>query len=295
MRKNLKRGQPTPMAVFTGVHPAVELGCLSFTGLDVDEFTIAGAMLGEPLQLVRCETIDLEVPAWAEMVLECEIDPTEREPEAPFAEYPGTYGPERNNPVIHVKAITMRRNAHHHNSFVGHRDNLLLSDVTRNSQIYKTCRIASGGVKAVYVPPSGRSRSICYAQMEKLIEGDPKNAAMAAFTADPFLKYMVVVDDNVDITNDADVWHAIATRCASTLTRSWSPTPAGRPSTRPPTTRPAAPTWSARLASTPPARPITHRRSRRQGWTGSTWTRSSATSGSGPAGTDARMAGRAVP
>jgi 2,5-furandicarboxylate decarboxylase 1 len=66
MRKNIKRGQPTPIAVFTGVHPAVELGCLSFTGIDVDEFTIAGAMLGEPLQLVRCETIDLEVPAWAE-------------------------------------------------------------------------------------------------------------------------------------------------------------------------------------------------------------------------------------
>jgi hypothetical protein len=143
---------------------------------------------------------------------------------------------------------------------VGHRDNLLLSGVTRNSQIYKTCRIASGGVTAVYVPPSGRSRYICYVQMEKLIEGDPKNAAMAAFTADPFLKYVVVVDDDVDITNDADVWHAIAT-------------------------------W----ASTPPASPTTRRRSPRRGWTGSTWTRSSATSGSGPAGTEAPMAGRGGP
>jgi 2,5-furandicarboxylate decarboxylase 1 len=200
------------MAVFNGVHPAVELGCLSFTGIDVDEFSIAGAMVGEPLELVKCETIDVQVPAWAEIVLECEIHPTEREPEAPFGEYPGTYGPERNNPVVYVKAITMRKNAHYHSSFVGHRDNLLLSGVTRNSQIYKTCRIASGAVKAVYVPPSGRSRYICYVQMEKLIEGDPKNAAMGAFTADPFLKYVVVVDDDVDITNDADVLHAIATR-----------------------------------------------------------------------------------
>jgi 2,5-furandicarboxylate decarboxylase 1 len=48
--------------------------------------------------------------------------------------------------------------------------------------------------------------------MEKLIEGDPKNAAMAAFAADPFLKYVVVVDEDVDITNDAQVWHAIAQR-----------------------------------------------------------------------------------
>jgi len=212
MQKNLKRGRPTEMAVFTGIHPAVELGCLSFTGIDVDEFSIAGALVGEPLEMVKCETIDVEVPAWAELVLECEIHPTEREPEAPFGEYPGTYGPERNNPVVYCKAITMRKNAHYHSSFVGHRDNLNLSGVTRNSQIYQTCRIASGAVKAVYVPPSGRSRYICYVQMEKLIEGDPKNAAMAAFTADPFLKYVVVVDDDVDITNDSDVWHAIATR-----------------------------------------------------------------------------------
>lgn len=212
MQKNIKRGKPTPLAVFNGVHPAVELGCLSFTGIDVDEFSIAGALLGEPLEMVKCETIDLEVPAWAEIVLECEIHPTDREPEAPFGEYPGTYGPERLNPVVYVKAITMRKNAHYHSSFVGHRDNLLLSGVTRNSQIYKTCRIGSGAVKSVYVPPSGRSRYICYVQMEKLIEGDPKNAAMAAFTADPFLKYVVVVDDDVDITNDADVLHAIATR-----------------------------------------------------------------------------------
>jgi 2,5-furandicarboxylate decarboxylase 1 len=212
MQKNIKAGRPTEMAVFTGIHPAVELGCLSFTGIDVDEFAIAGGIIGEPIEMVKCETIDLEVPAHAEIVLECEIHPTEREPEAPFGEYPGTYGPERNNPVVYVKAITMKRNAHYHSSFVGHRDNLLLSGVTRNSQIYRTCRIASGAVKAVYVPPSGRCRFICYVQMEKLIEGDPKNVAMAAFTADPFLKYVVVVDDDVDITNDSEVLHAIATR-----------------------------------------------------------------------------------
>lgn len=212
MQKNIKRGQPTQMAVWNGAHPAVELGCLSFTGIDVNEFAVAGGILGEPLELVQCETIDVAVPAWAEIVMECEIHPTEREPEAPFGEYPGTYGPERNNPVVYVKAITMRKNAHYQSSFVGHLDNLLLSGVTRNSEIYRVCRIASGGVKAVYVPPAGRARYICYVQMEKLIEGDPKNAAMAAFTADPFLKYVVVVDDDVDITNDTDVLHAIATR-----------------------------------------------------------------------------------
>jgi 2,5-furandicarboxylate decarboxylase 1 len=64
----------------------------------------------------------------------------------------------------------------------------------------------------VYVPLSGRCWYICYVQMEKLIEGDPKNPAMAAFTADPFLKYVVVVDDDVDIMDDTQVLHVIATR-----------------------------------------------------------------------------------
>ena len=162
--------------------------------------------------MVKCETIDVEVPADAQIILECEIHPTERELEAPFGEYPGTYGPERNNPVVYVKAITMRKDALYQSSFVGHRDNLFLSGITRNSVIYKTCRLASAAVVEVYVPPAGRNRYICYVRMSKVIEGDPKNAAMAAFTADPFLKYVVVVDEDVDITNDTDVWHAIATR-----------------------------------------------------------------------------------
>lgn len=212
MKKHLRRGEPTPVAIFIGHHPAVNLGCLSFTPFETDEFTFAGAMLGEPLRVVKCETLDLEVPADAEIVLEGEILPDLRRPEAPFGEYPGTYGPQRINPVVKIKAITHRRDPLYQSSFVGHPDNLLMSGVTRLSYIEKTVRIASPSVKGVYVPPSGRCRYICYVALEKLVEGDPKNAAMAAFAADPFLKYVVVVDDDVDILNDADVLHAIATR-----------------------------------------------------------------------------------
>src|SRR5919202_4962795 len=109
LKKHQKRGEPTPMAVFIGHHPAVHLGCLSFTPFETDEFTFAGAMLGEPLRVVKCETVDLEVPAEAEIVLEGEILPDLRRPEAPFGEYPGTYGPQRTNPVVKITAITHRR------------------------------------------------------------------------------------------------------------------------------------------------------------------------------------------
>jgi 2,5-furandicarboxylate decarboxylase 1 len=212
MKKHMVKGEPTPFAAYVGHHPAVNLGCLSFSPMDTDEFAYAGAMLGEPLRMVKAETVDVEIPADAEIVIEGEILPDLKRPEAPFGEYPGTYGPQRNNPVVRVTAITMRRDALWQSSFVGHPDNLLLSGVTRLSYIQKMVKVASPSVKAVYVPPSGRCRYICYIALEKLIEGDPKNAAMAAFAADPFLKFVVVVDEDVDILNDSDVMHAIATR-----------------------------------------------------------------------------------
>lgn len=212
MKKYFRQGRDCEVAIIIGHHPAFNLGLLSFTGIDTNEFAVAGAMMGRPIEMVKAETVDIEVPADSEIVLEGVISAGEREPEAPFGEYPGTYGPQRHNPVVWIRAITMRRQPLYQSSFVGHPDNLLLSGLTRCSFIYKTVRAASAGTRAVYVPPCGNSRYICYVQMEKLIEGDPKNAAMAAFAADPFLKYVVVVDEDVDIMDDSAVWHAIANR-----------------------------------------------------------------------------------
>lgn len=207
-----RRNIPTPMAVVIGHHPAFYLGCLSFTSLETDELAVAGGIMGEPLELVRCKTLDLEVPAHAEIILECEILPHLRKEEAPFGEYPGTYGPMRMNPIVKVKAITMRRDAMYQSSFVGHADNLLLSGIIRSTTIQNTVKLASPKVKAVHMPTSGRCRFICFVSIDKVIEGEPKNAAMAAFAADPFLKYVVVVDKDVNILNDEEVFHAIATR-----------------------------------------------------------------------------------
>lgn len=207
-----KRGEPCPIAIVIGHHPAFFLGSLSFSPLDTDELRIAGAMLQRPVRLVPCKTIPLSVPADAEIVIECEIPPHERHEEAPFGEYPGTYGPKRMNPILKIKAITHRKNPLYQNAFVGHADNLLLSGLVRSTFIEETVKIACPKVKAVNVPRSGRFRFVCYIAIERMIEGEAKQAAMAAFVADPFLKFVVVVDQDVDVTSDADVMHAIATR-----------------------------------------------------------------------------------
>jgi 2,5-furandicarboxylate decarboxylase 1 len=116
------------------------------------------------------------------------------------------------NPVLEVKAMTMRRDPLYQNAFVGHADNLLLSGLIRTTFIEDTVKIACPTVRSVTVPRSGRFRFICYVAIEKMNEGEAKLAAMAAFVADPFLKFVVVVDHDVDISNDTDVLHAIATR-----------------------------------------------------------------------------------
>jgi 2,5-furandicarboxylate decarboxylase 1 len=211
-KKYEKSGLPCPIAVVIGHHPAFFIGSLCFSTLDSDELRIAGGMLQRPVPLVKCKTIPLEVPADAEIVLECEIRPGERRAEAPFGEFPGTYGPQRMNPVLEIKAITRRREPLYQNAFVGHSDNLLLSGLMRTTFIEETVKIACPTVRAVTVPRSGRYRFVCYVAIEKLSEGEAKLAAMAAFVADPFLKFVVVVDHDVDIDNDVDVIHAIATR-----------------------------------------------------------------------------------
>lgn len=211
-KKFESRGEPCPIAIIIGHHPAFFIGSLAFSPMDSDELHLAGAMLQRPVPLVPCKTIPLDVPADAEIVLECVTRPGERRKEAPFGEYPGTYGPQRMNPVLEIKAITRRRDALYQNAFVGHADNLLLSGIIRTTFIENTVKIACPTVRKVAVPRSGRFRFMCFIAIRKMMEGESKQAAMAAFVADPFLKFVVVVDEDVDVYNDTEVFHAIATR-----------------------------------------------------------------------------------
>lgn len=211
-KKYEERGEPCPIAIIIGHHPAFFIGSLCFSSLDTNELDLAGGMLQRPVELVPCKTIPLAVPADAEIVLECVTRPGERRAEAPFGEYPGTYGPERMNPVLEITAITRRAKPLYQNAFVGHADNLLLSGVIRTPFIEDTVKIACPTVREVAIPRAGRFRFMCFISIRNMIEGEAKQAAMAAFVADPFLKFVVVVDEDVDVHNDTDVLHAIATR-----------------------------------------------------------------------------------
>src|SRR4030095_9494142 len=203
------QGKPLPVAFAIGVHPAIALGCLAIGSIDEDERAIMGGLLGEPLELVKCETSDVLVPAHAEMIIEGEILPHERTAEGPFGEFTGYSLGERQREVLKVRAITHRRDAIFQDITVGHLDHLMLSTTPIEANLYRAVRSMVPSVKAVRVP----APFTCYVSIEQRISGQGKNAILAVLGADLYMKRVVVVDHDVDIFNDRQVNWAIATRC----------------------------------------------------------------------------------
>jgi 2,5-furandicarboxylate decarboxylase 1 len=208
-RQAESKGKSLPVAFAIGVHPAIALGCLAIGSIDEDERAIMGGLLGEPLELVKCETSDILVPAQAEMIIEGEILPQERTAEGPFGEFTGYSLGERQREVLKVRAITHRRDAIFQDITVGHLDHLMLSTTPIEANLYRAVRAMVPTVKAVRVP----APFTCYVSIEQRISGQAKNVIMAVLGADLYMKRVVVVDHDVDVFNDRQVNWAIATRC----------------------------------------------------------------------------------
>jgi UbiD family decarboxylase len=203
------RNEPLPVAFAIGTHPAIALGALAIGSVDEDERAIMGGLAGEPLELVRCETSDVLVPAYAEMVIEAEILPHERTAEGPFGEFTGYSLGQRQREVVKIRAITHRRDALFQDISVAHLDHLLLSTIPIEANLYRAVRAMVPSIKAVRVP----APFTCYVSLEQRIPGQAKNAILAVLGSDLYMKRVVVVDEDVDVFDDRQVNWAIATRC----------------------------------------------------------------------------------
>src|SRR2546428_186456 len=203
-----KRNEPLPVAFVIGAHPAIALGALAIGSVDEDERGIMGGLFGEPLELVTCETSEVEGPAHAELVIEAEIRPHEGVPEGPFGAFPGYSLGERQREVVKVTAITHRRDAIFQDISVAHLDHVLLSTIPIEANLYRAVRAMVPSVKAVRVP----TPFTCFVSLEQRIAGQAKNAILAVLGADLYMKRVVVVDHDVDVFDDRQVNWAIATR-----------------------------------------------------------------------------------
>ena len=204
-----QKNQPLPVAFAIGVHPAIALGALANGSIDEDERAVMGALLGEPLQLVKCETSEILVPAHAEMIIEAEILPKKRTAEGPFGEFTGYSLGQRQREVVKIKAITHRTNALFHDITVAHMDHLLLSTIPIEASLYRSVRAIVPTVRAVRVP----APFTCYVSIEQRVSGQAKNAILAVLGSDIYMKRVVVVDHDVNLFNDREVAWALGTRC----------------------------------------------------------------------------------
>lgn len=216
--KYIKQGRPAPVAIVLGADPLYVMAGMMPAPDQVDEMDTWGAFAGKPLEVVKAETSDLLVPAGAELVIEGEMDPEERILEGPFSEFTGFYSGLRYLPSIKVKCVTMRKDCIFQNMYMavptseagctGH----LMTEVALLSQIQELVP----EVRDVAVLSSW-GLVTCVAVDKKAREKRPGLARKVGLTvkavkASPFVKNVIIVDDDVDCHNIHEVLWCMAVK-----------------------------------------------------------------------------------
>ena len=212
LRKFWARGEPCPVAVWIGHHPAVEMGAQAKLGYPESHWKAAGGAAGEPLRLVPTVTHGerIMVPADAEIVIEGFLPAGRIEAEGPFAEFTGYQGPQIPNPVIEVACVTRRADAIYHDCGSGLADHLVPDNLAMEGYLYSLARTVAPSLINVHVPVSGR-RFHAYLQFDSPRPGEARDAMMAAI-AFRRLKAVFAFDEDIDPFDDRQAMWAIATR-----------------------------------------------------------------------------------
>lgn len=196
------------VAIAVGNHPAFMLASAVTWRLGVSELEIAGALA--PIRYARAMTSDTLVPADCELVLEGRIT-DELADEGPFIDITGTYDIVRKQRVIEIERITMRRDPIFQQILPAGSEHRNLMGMPREAAIYaeasKICEVAD-----VRLTPGGCNWLHCAISIRKRRDDDPRRVIEAAFRAHPSLKHVIVVDDDIDLSNPYEVEWAIATR-----------------------------------------------------------------------------------
>src|SRR5947207_272992 len=210
VQRALERKEPLPISISIGTHPIEITGSGYRAPLGVDEMAIAGGIRGRPVELAPCQTIDLPYIADAEIVLEAEILPTGWTwPEGRFGEFTRLMGGLHWNPLVRIKAISMRKDAIYYNLHMPW-ENTWLAAPTRYTAIRQALKTAGVTVKDINVTLGGCAFWHAVISIKKQ-PGEAKNALLAALSVMD-LKHVVVVDDDIDVNDPTDVEWAIATR-----------------------------------------------------------------------------------
>ena len=209
-----ERDRPMEIAIVIGPPPTVYMTAAARVPFGVDELAVSGGLGKSPLKVVKCEMVDMEVPANAEIVIEGEIPPKLREPEGPFGEFYGYIGEEIMSPVVNVKVITYRNDPIYQVLLqqTSPNEGNLLKDVAMEAILMRTFKsIGISGVTGIHIGEKSAGECIVVG-IKKMYLGHVLAVAQACWAAyPPAFKQIIAVDGDCDIFDSADVEWRIAT------------------------------------------------------------------------------------
>ncbi len=210
-KKAEEMDKPLDIAIAIGMHPATLLATTTSVPITTDELEVANNFHDGNLKLIKCDSVDLEVPD-AEIIMEGKILPHEREPEGPFVDLTDTYDVVRDEPVIKLNKIHHKEDPFYHAIMPAGFEHRLLQGLPQEPRIYNAVLNTVPTVQNVVLTEGGCCWLHAAVSIKKQTQGDGKNVLMAALAAHPSLKHAIVVDEDVDIFDPEDLEYAIATR-----------------------------------------------------------------------------------
>ena len=209
-------GQPFPVAVVLGCDPATILGAVTPVPDSLSEYQFAGLLRGAKTELVQCIGSDLQVPASAEIVLEGLIHPGETALEGPYGDHTGYYNEQDHFPVFTIERITMRKNPIYHSTYTGKPpDEPAILGVALNEVFVPILQKQFAEITDFYLPPEGCSYRLAVVSIKKQYPGHAKRVMFGIWSflrQFMYTKFIVVVDDDVNIRDWKEVIWAITTR-----------------------------------------------------------------------------------
>jgi UbiD family decarboxylases len=210
------RGEKLEIAVTVGNHPALLIAGALYLRLGDDELEAAGALLGEPVQTVACRTVDLDVPAQCELVLEGTLDIDEQHEEVRVSEYHGMYEAYGSGPIAEFHCLTRRRDALFQVIQPGYYpEHTLIGGVAIAAGLARALRDAALPVHEVAVGHGGCGRLSAVVSLRAPRPGDARKAMFVVWGSVNLIKHVTVVDDDIDPWNDAQVEWARSTRMSA--------------------------------------------------------------------------------
>ncbi|MFH2134029.1 MAG: 4-hydroxy-3-polyprenylbenzoate decarboxylase [Pseudomonadota bacterium] len=209
-------GQPYPVAVVIGADPATILGAVTPVPDSLSEYQFAGLLRGSKTELVKCLGNDLQVPASAEIVLEGVIHPGETALEGPYGDHTGYYNEQDKFPVFTVERITMRKDPIYHSTYTGKPpDEPAMLGVALNEVFVPLLQKQFPEIEDFYLPPEGCSYRMAVVSIKKQYAGHAKRVMFGIWSflrQFMYTKFIIVVDDDIDVRDWKEVMWAITTR-----------------------------------------------------------------------------------